>query len=254
LDKLFSIRGLGKIFPNGHKALDKIDLDIHEGRCLITAGANGSGKTVLMRIIACLMDQTEGSVLYRGQDTASDTVRKALRRELGIVFQDPDTQFVGETVEEDIAFGPGNLGFKGAALEKQVDAALEKTGLEAKRRYSLRRLSGGEKRRLAIAGALAMECKTLILDEPFANLDWPGVVQVLTVIKELKAEGKTLIILTHELEKVLAYADTLVILDHGIKRDEGNPEDVLSRLNDEYGVRDPRHAYNSIGECTWLPH
>jgi biotin transport system ATP-binding protein len=125
-------------------------------------------------------------------------------------------------------------------------------GLEDKGDYPPRRLSGGEKRRLAVAGVLAMGCAAMILDEPFANLDWPGVVQVLRLIRDLKQAGKTLIILTHELEKVLAFADRLVILHRGLIRDDGPPEEVLGRLKDDYGVRDPRVSYARVEDCTWL--
>jgi biotin transport system ATP-binding protein len=125
-------------------------------------------------------------------------------------------------------------------------------GLWEKRAFPPRRLSGGEKRRLALAGVLAMNCRIIIMDEPFANLDWPGVVQVLRSVEALKADGKTLIILTHELEKVLAMGDRLVILDRGRIRDSGKPEEVLDRLRPEYGVRDPRRAYSTVEDCSWL--
>jgi biotin transport system ATP-binding protein len=253
---LFSVRGLTKSFGE-HRALDGIDLDIYEGECLLVAGANGSGKTVLMKIIACLMEASAGTVLYRGEPlggkaNARKKLLEALRRELGLVFQDPDAQFVGETVAEDAAFGPQNLGVKGAELERRVNSALAKTGLLEKREWAPRELSGGEKRRLAIAGILAMEQNVIIMDEPFANLDWPGVVQVLESVRELKSAGKTLIILTHELEKVLAFADRLLILDRGRVKEDGPPEEVLNRLKTEYGVRDPRHSCQSVEDCTWL--
>jgi biotin transport system ATP-binding protein len=115
-----------------------------------------------------------------------------------------------------------------------------------------RQLSGGEKRRLAAAGILAMGNETVFMDEPFANLDWPGVVQVLEIIRDFKKAGKTLIVMTHELEKVLAFADRLVILHRGEIRDQGQPEAVLNRLKPEYGVRDPRQNCASVEDCTWL--
>jgi len=159
---------------------------------------------------------------------------------------------VGETVEEDAAFGPSNLGLSKTEIAERAAAALEKTGLWEKRKLPPRRLSGGEKRRLAVAGVLAMGCRAIIMDEPFANLDWPGVVQVLNIIRTLKEEGKTLIILTHELEKVLAFADRLVILHKGRIRDDGKPDEVLDRLLPEYGVRDPRRSYTKVEDCSWL--
>ncbi|GHV85065.1 ABC transporter ATP-binding protein [Spirochaetia bacterium] len=267
-EPLFVIRGLCKLFPGsgGGKAggraddstaaLDGVDLDIHRGECLLIAGSNGSGKTILMRIMAGLLEASGGSIRYKGNDLAwalKPSGEKTFRRELGIVFQDPDAQFVGETVEQDAAFGPLNLGMDKTESRRRGKAALEKTGLWEKRNLTPRRLSGGEKRRLALAGVLASGCETIIMDEPFANLDWPGVVQVLTIIKTLKAEGTTLVILTHELEKVLALADRLLILHRGRVRDNGPSEEVLGRLQNEYGVRDPRQSYTSIKDCSWLP-
>ncbi|MDR1575461.1 MAG: energy-coupling factor ABC transporter ATP-binding protein [Treponema sp.] len=245
---LFSIRRLSRIFPCAAgeepcRALRDINLDIYEGQCLLIAGSNGSGKTLLMRIIAGLMEPSGGEVLFRG---------KNLRRELGLVFQDADAQIVGETVAEDIALGPENLGFSKAGVQERVDRAIDALGLSSVRSSPPRRLSGGEKRRLAVAGILAMGCNTLIMDEPFANLDWPGVVRTLQIIAELKKNGKTLIILTHELEKVLALADRLVILHRGMVCDDGLPEAVLDRLDPAWGVRDPRRNYAGVKDCSWL--
>lgn len=249
---LFKIRGLHKEF-NGISVLDGLDLDIFEGECLLVAGPNGSGKTILMRILAGLLEASSGSIWYKGE--MQEIVLKkntSFRRELGIVFQDADNQFVGDTVEEDAAFGPSNLGLSKAEIEAVVAAALEKTGLAGKRKLHPRRLSGGEKRRLAVAGVLAMGCNSIILDEPFANLDKPGVVQVLEIIQKLKNDGNTLIILTHELEKVLAFASRLVILYQGRIADDGQPEEVLNRLEEDYGIRDPRRTYKTAGDCSWL--
>jgi biotin transport system ATP-binding protein len=125
-------------------------------------------------------------------------------------------------------------------------------GLEEKKESPPRRLSGGEKRRLAVAGVLAMGADTVIMDEPFANLDWPGVVQVLKIIKDLKTVEKTVIVLTHELEKVLAFADRLVVLSEGKIRADGEAEKILDALDPAWGVRDPRKSYRGAGDCSWL--
>jgi biotin transport system ATP-binding protein len=247
---LFSIQNLSHEFAGKFRALEDINLDIYQGQCLLIAGSNGSGKTVLMKIIAGLMEYSSGKLLYRGED-----LRRAgpkLRRELGLIFQDADAQIVGETAAEDISFGPENLGLSKTEVQDRVDHALKALGLEEKRHSPPRRLSGGEKRRLAAAGILAMGCSTLIMDEPFANLDWPGVVQTLEIIRNFKTEGKTVIVLTHELEKVLALADRLLILHKGKIRDDGSPTDVLDRLDSEWGVRDPRRNYANAEDCSWL--
>ena len=203
-----------------------------------------------MKIIAGLMDPSEGEVLFRGQPVAR--AEDSLRSSLGLVFQDADAQILGETVAEDTAFGPRNLGLSREQVAERVEAALKALAIEDKRDFPPRRLSGGEKRRLAVAGVIAMGCGAVIMDEPFANLDWPGVIHVLEIVRDLKAAGKPLIILTHELEKVLAFADRLAILHRGILREDGAPEEVLDRLKPEYGVRNPLHGYKTIQDCTWL--
>jgi biotin transport system ATP-binding protein len=247
---LFSVRNLSVVFPGNIKALSDLNLDIRAGECLLLAGSNGSGKTILMRCIAGLMDPSEGEIFFHGRPL--NKAGKMLREELGLIFQDADAQILGETVEEDAAFGPENLGLPKEVVKERTAAALESLGLTEKREAPPRRLSGGEKRRLAVAGVLAMGCDIVIMDEPFANLDWPGVVQTLEIIRDLKQQGKTLIILTHELEKVLAFADRLVILHRGIIRDDGKPADVLDRLKSEWGVRDPRKTYLNVEDCSWL--
>jgi biotin transport system ATP-binding protein len=255
---LFSVREISKNFPLSgvrggdgvNRALRSVSLDIREGECLLIAGSNGSGKTILMKIIAGLMEPSEGDVLFRGRPLAK--AGNALRTSLGLVFQDADAQILGETVAEDTAFGPRNLGLGREQVAERVDGALKAMAIEDKRDFPPRRLSGGEKRRLAVAGVIAMGCDAVIMDEPFANLDWPGVVHVLEIIRDLKAAGKTLIVLTHELEKVLAFADRLVILHRGILREDGAPEEVLGRLRPEYGVRNPLHSYGTVGDCSWL--
>jgi biotin transport system ATP-binding protein len=240
---ILSVRNLSVRFggpENILTALDQVSLDLREGEFLLAAGSNGSGKTLLMRCIAGLLKAQEGEILLRGSPR------------VGIVFQDAEAQILGETVEEDAAFGPKNLGLSREETERRVEAALEAVGLGEKRKGSPRRLSGGEKRRLAVAGVLAMGCDIIIMDEPFANLDWPGVVQVLEILRSLKQAEKSLIVLTHELEKVLALADRLLILHRGLVRDNGNPAAVLDRLDPAWGVRDPRRNYHSVGDCSWL--
>jgi len=259
---LFQIRNITKIFPTsaerGVQVLDDVSFDIYEGQCLLIAGSNGSGKTMLMRIIAGLLEPDKGDVffcgmpLYDKKNSTRAQTYKLIRRELGLILQDADAQIVGETVMEDAVFGPENLGLAACEAKKAAEKSLSDMGLIDKKDNSPRQLSGGEKRRLAIAGVTAMGCNTVIMDEPFANLDWPGVAGSLGIIRELKQAGKTLIILTHELEKVLALADRLIILHIGKIRADGSPSEVLDALDPGWGVRDPRKNYSSVKDCSWL--
>ena len=240
---LFSIKSLTKKFPNGFEALSGIDLEIYEGECTLIAGANGSGKTVLMKILSGLMDSTSGEILYKGNNL--DFYGKSYKSMVGLVFQDADAQILGETVEEDIRFGPENLKLPDNEIESRLEDALAVLELSQKREFTARHLSGGEKRRLITAGILAMGSETVILDEPFANLDWPGVIQVQKIIKSLKENKKNVIVLSHELEKILPLSDRIVILAEGKVQCEGECEAVLDSLIPAWGVRDPRIAYNS---------
>ena len=254
-NSLFSVRNLTKKFPNGREALSGVNLDIYKGECLLIAGANGSGKTLLTRMLAFLSQPTEGEILFKGKAgnlVSLEESKKTLKSSVGLVFQDSDAQILGETVEEDIRFGPENLKLDEKEIEKRLEETLSALELKEKRDFPARHLSGGEKRRLAVAGILAMGCETIIMDEPFANLDWPGVIQVLKIIGNLKKNKKTVIILTHELEKVLAFADRLVILAAGKIRDQGESDIVLNRLEPAWGVRDPRKLYRNAGDCSWL--
>jgi biotin transport system ATP-binding protein len=260
---LFSIRNISKIFPAPSEqggyftSLDDVSFDIIDGQCLMIAGSNGSGKTLLMKIIAGLMEPDGGEVFFQGQPLynkkfARNSTIKRLRGTLGLVLQDADAQIVGETVMEDARFGPENLGWPASDIKTAAEKALFDMGLIEKQDNSPRQLSGGEKRRLAIAGVAAMGSSTIIMDEPFANLDWPGVVQTLNVIRILKTFGHTMIILTHELEKALALADRLIIMHKGKIHADSSPAEVLDSLDPCWGVRDPRKHYASIKDCSWL--
>ena len=236
------ITNLSKTFQTSagsKKALDNVSLEIAEGECLVIGGENGSGKSVLMSIIAGLQD---------GDNSASSVF---VDGRVGLVFQEAETQILGETPAEDISFGPKNLGWKKADVLAAVREALEKTGLTEKADFPARFLSGGEKRRLAVACMLAMKLPTIILDEPYANLDFGGVKQVNKLIRQLKAEGKTVIILTHEIEKCLGLADRFVVLFRGKKVFDGNPEVGLKQNLEEWNIRNPLVSYKSVNDLIW---
>ena len=233
------IESLSKTFKTASgkiTALENICLEIFEGECVVIGGENGSGKSVLMSIIAGLEKCDCG---------------KVEAPQVGLVFQEAETQILGETPEEDIAFGPKNLGWKKADVENAVKAALEKTGLLAKKDFPARFLSGGEKRRLAVACMLAMNPPVIILDEPYANLDYSGVKQVNALIRQLKADGKTVIILTHEIEKCLGLAHRFVVLFKGQKVFDGAPGEGLQQNLEQWNIRNPIVSYKGVQDLIW---
>jgi biotin transport system ATP-binding protein len=233
---LIEIHQLTHRFADGTLALDRIDLTIEAGAFVLIAGTNGSGKTTLLRHLNGLLRPTDGSVRIDGISVAKDPARA--RRRVGLVFQDVDSQIVGETVADDVAFGPENLGLSRTDIETRVAATLETMGLTAAADMPPHLLSGGQKRRLAIAGVLAMDPAVIAFDEPFSNLDYPGVRSVLRRMIDLHAAGKTLIITTHDLDKVAALADRLLVLDRGRLVLDGPPVACVGDIED-YGIRQP---------------
>ena len=243
------------------KALDDVSLEIAEGECVVIGGENGSGKSVFMQIIAGLMEGDKKTVVEcprnsrslseveGGETTAEPYVQ--VNGRVGLVFQEAETQILGETPAEDIAFGPKNLGWKKDQVQVAVREALEQTGLTDKADFPARFLSGGEKRRLAVACMLAMKLPTIILDEPYANLDFGGVKQVNKLIRQLKAEGKTVIILTHEIEKCLGLADRFVVLFRGKKVFDGTPGMGLRHNLEAWNIRNPLVSYGKVEDLIW---
>ncbi|MFY9141173.1 MAG: ATP-binding cassette domain-containing protein [Thermacetogeniaceae bacterium] len=240
---------LTHIFPDGTIAIQDISLKINKGEFVVIAGANGSGKTVFARHLNGLLKPTKGSVLIDGKPITENIIEA--RRKVGLVFQNPDSQIVGQTVAEDVAFGPENLNLPANQVKAVVKESLEAVGLSRFSTRSPHTLSGGEKRKLAIAGILAMKPKVIIFDEPFTGLDYPGVVQVLKQIVKLHNMGHTILLITHELEKVLAHADRLVIMHKGKLVEDGKPEDVIYH-SENYGVRMPLNDGQKVATLTWL--
>ncbi len=246
---LLETQDLTHIFPDGTVAIQDINVKINQGEFVVLAGANGSGKTVFARHLNGLLKPTKGKVLIDGEPITKNIVEA--RRKVGLVFQDPDSQIVGQTVAEDVAFGPENLNLPRNQVDKIVKESLEAVGLGRLSNRSPHTLSGGEKRRLAIAGILAMKPQIIVFDEPFTGLDYPSVVQVLKQVVQLHKMGHTIILITHELEKVLAHADRLVILHQGKLVEDGKPEDVIYR-SESYGVRMPLRDGEKVAALTWL--
>ena len=219
------------------KALKSVSMEFEENSFTVIGGENGSGKSVLMSIIAGLEDCSSGDIENFAQ--------------CGLVFQEAETQILGETPFEDVCFGPKNLGWKKADVIEAANKALEITGLTEKKDFPARFLSGGEKRRLAVACMIAMDLPILILDEPYANLDYSGVKQVNALLKELKKSGKTIILLTHEIEKCLGLADKFIVLFRGEKVFDGTPEEGLKENLEQWNIKNPLTAYNKLEDLVW---
>ena len=219
------------------KALKSVSMEFEENSFTVIGGENGSGKSVLMSIIAGLEDSSSGDIENFAQS--------------GLVFQEAETQILGETPFEDVCFGPKNLGWKKADVIEAANKALEITGLTEKKDFPARFLSGGEKRRLAVACMIAMDLPILILDEPYANLDYSGVKQVNALLKELKKSGKTIILLTHEIEKCLGLADKFIVLFRGEKVFDGTPEEGVKENLEQWNIKNPLTAYNKLEDLVW---
>ncbi|QLD88989.1 ABC transporter ATP-binding protein [Natronomonas salina] len=215
---------------SGTTALDGVSLAIDDGEFVVLAGANGSGKTTLVRHFNGLLSPDEGAVLVDGRPVEDDPV--AARTTVGMVFQNPRDCFVTATVGADVAFGPENLGLPREEIDSRVDEALEAVGMADRRDARVDRLSGGEQSRVAIAGALAMEPDHLVLDEPFAGLDWPARRRVLEHLDDLSARGTGVVVVTHDLRDLLERADRVVALSGGRIAFDEPPAAARERLPD----------------------
>jgi biotin transport system ATP-binding protein/energy-coupling factor transport system ATP-binding protein len=209
--------------------LQKITMEIHEGEHVALIGPNGCGKTTLIKHFNALLAPVEGSVEVDGMDTRDRKSHREIRRRVGMVFQNPDNQIVGVTVEEDVAFGPANLGLPAGEIRERVDEALVLVGLEAFAKRAPHTLSGGEKRLVSIAGVLAMDPRYLALDEPTAYLDPPSRERVLAMIQRLHRRGIAIIHITHDMND-LAGANRLLVMDRGAIVLDGAPPDIFSRV------------------------
>lgn len=237
--KILDVCSITKTFGNTI-ALRNVSFSANKGEFIVIGGANGSGKSVLMSIIAGLEKSDSGSII------------KDKSTRVGLIFQDADAQILGETPEEDIAFGLRNTSLSKDEIKALTASLLKKFKLEHKASSPARLLSGGEKRRLSVAGITALECSIFIFDEPFANLDWDGIRQVCTLLKELKEEGRTIIVLTHELEKILALADRFMILNKGELVFDGPPQEGLNLGTEKWGIRNPLVSYTSVKDMLWM--
>lgn len=215
-----------------YTAVKDVDLDVKAGQFISILGHNGSGKSTLAKHINALLLPTEGSMWIDGTDTKSMEQLWKIRQKAGMVFQNPDNQIIGTVVEEDVGFGPENVGIPTGKIWKRVDKSLESVGMTAFRHRSPNKLSGGQKQRVAIAGVLAMHPKCIILDEPTAMLDPNGRKEVLAAVHELnRTESITVILITHYMEEVID-SDKVFVMDQGQVVMEGTPREIFSRVEE----------------------
>lgn len=233
-DVLFDISHLFHTFETesgeSFSALKDISLKIHKGEFVAIIGTNGSGKSTLARHLNALMLPTKGTVSVEGMLTSDMEYLWDIRQRVGMVFQNPDNQLVAAVVEEDVAFGPENLGVPTEEIITRVDYALERVGMLDYRKQAPSMLSGGQKQRVAIAGVLAMKPDCIVLDEPTAMLDPKGRQEVMETIHELnEKEGITIVLITHFMEEAVT-ADHIIVIDKGTLQMEGSPKEVFSQV------------------------
>ncbi|MBR4607754.1 MAG: energy-coupling factor transporter ATPase, partial [Lachnospiraceae bacterium] len=196
-------------------AVDHVSLDVKEGSFIAILGHNGSGKSTLAKHINAILSPKEGTVWVDGLDTAKEENLWEVRQRAGMVFQNPDNQIIGQVVEEDVGFGPENMGVPTKEIWERVEESLRAVGMYEYRKYSPNKLSGGQKQRVSIAGVLAMHPKVIVFDEPTAMLDPGGRKEVIRAARGLKqVEGVTIILITHYMEEIV-HADQVFVMDHG---------------------------------------
>jgi cobalt/nickel transport system ATP-binding protein len=215
-------------YADGPEALQNVDLIINEGKKIALVGPNGAGKSTLMLTFNGILRPTSGEVLFKGVPLRYDSSSlREIRRKVGMVFQNPDDQIFAPTVYQDVAFGPVNLGFPKERVDRYVDYALSYVGLSGYEKRPPHHLSGGEKKRVAIAGVLAMEPEVMILDEPTSNLDPASAEEMMEMLDELNCGGKTIIISTHDVELAYRWADEVMLMESGRLLKEGSPSQVF---------------------------
>lgn len=235
---VISLQDVSFTYPEGERpALEHISFQVYPGEWVALVGGNGSGKSTLARMLNALLLPTQGVVCVGGIDSKDDSQLWELRRQLAMVFQNPENQIVSSIVEDDVAFGPENLGLPQEEIRRRVDRALEVVGLSAMAEREVYTLSGGQKQRLAIGGALAMGGGCMVLDEPTAMLDPQGRSEVMDLLQHLKAQGHTLVHITHHMDEI-ELADRVILLHQGRLAWEGTPGQLLALpdLERTYGL------------------
>ena len=212
------------------KAVNDVSLDIEQGQFIAILGHNGSGKSTLAKHMNAILNPTEGTLWVDGMDTGEEDNIWKIRQTAGMVFQNPDNQIIGQVVEEDVGFGPENMGIPTEEIWQRVEESLRAVGMYEYRKYSPNKLSGGQKQRVSIAGVLAMHPKCIVLDEPTAMLDPSGRKEVIRAVRGLnQVEGVTLILITHYMEEII-HADKVFVMDGGKIAMQGTPREIFSQV------------------------
>ena len=212
------------------RAVDEVDIDVRQGDFVAILGHNGSGKSTLAKHINAILYPTEGTVWVDGMDTSQEKNLWDVRQSAGMVFQNPDNQIIGQVVEEDVGFGPENMGVPTEEIWARVEESLKAVGMYEYRKHSPNKLSGGQKQRVSIAGVIAMHPKCIILDEPTAMLDPNGRQEVVRAVRALNmAEGITVVLITHYMEEII-HADKVFVMDQGKIAMQGTPREIFSNV------------------------
>jgi cobalt/nickel transport system ATP-binding protein len=233
-------------YPDGSKALQKVNFKVEEGTKVALLGANGAGKSTLFLHFNGILKPTSGTVFVDGEEVKYD--KKSLlriRQKLGIVFQNPDDQLIAPTVKEDVAYGPLNIGLSNEEINDRVKESLKRVGMEGVEKKAPHQLSGGEKKKVAIAGILAMRPKIMVLDEPTSGLDPKGASQIMKLLYELNQGGITIVISTHDVDMVPLYASKVYIMSEGRLIKEGSPQEIFKDVTTvrDANLRLPRIAH-----------
>ena len=233
MDNIIEIKNVTYQYDEGDSvlvAVDNVSLNIERGSFTVILGHNGSGKSTLAKMLNGLNKPTSGKILVNGIDTTDEEKELEVKRLVGMVFQNPDNQLIASVVEEDVAFGPENLGLSPDVIRERVDNALKAVNMYEFRKSTPHRLSGGQKQRIAIAGIIAMEPECLVLDEPTAMLDPKGRAEIVeTLIKLNKEKGITVVLITHYMEEA-ENADRVIVMNDGVVIDDGTPKEIFNKV------------------------
>ncbi len=233
MDNIIEVRNAVYEYTDGdqtHRAVDNVSFNIERGSFTVILGHNGSGKSTLAKMLNGLFKTTDGEILVDGINTKNEDTEIEVKRKVGMVFQNPDNQLVASIVEEDVAFGPENLGLEPSVIRQRVDDALKSVGMYEFRQSTPHHLSGGQKQRIAIAGIIAMEPECLILDEPTAMLDPVGRKEIIETLHKLnKEKGITVVLITHYMEEA-ENADRVMVMNDGVIIDDNTPKEIFKNV------------------------